>query len=100
MNEGSKTIGVEFPRHDKSDIEMASDRIGEKSEDTARLIEHLKNRLEAVLMPLGAPNAPTVGGACGTGPQWSPLEHKLASHSDFIYQSNLKLQDLIDRLAV
>ena len=102
MYDPSKSVcnAAPIPVRDKSDIEMASDRIGEKSEDTAHLIEQLKSRLEAVLMPLGPPNAPTAGGACGNGPQRSPLDHKLASHSDFIYHSNLKLQDLLDRLAV
>jgi len=102
MNQGNtfSTCAVAEPKRDKSDIEIASDRIGEKSENTARLIMTLSERLESVLKPSGTPMPNVVGNAQGIERARSQLDKRLTSHGDFISENNAKLQDLIDSLSV
>lgn len=100
MYEGSQAVGNTMPVRDKSDIEVASDRIGEKSEQTARLIMVLTERLESVLKLGGAPLPGAVGNAQGIERARSQLDKRLTSHGDFISENNAKLQDLIDSLSL
>lgn len=100
MYEQEKVCGNMVPMRDKSDIEMSADRIGERSEQTARLIMVLRERLESILKPSGPP-MPLVGGTTqGIERARSQLDKRLISHGDFIGENNAKLQDLIDSLSV
>lgn len=100
MYENEKVCGSMAPKRDKSDIEISSDRIGEKSEHTARLIAVLSERLESVLKPGGPPMPSAVGNAQGIERARSQLDKRLTSHGDFISENNAKLQDLIDSLSL
>lgn len=99
MYEGS-AVNANAPMRDKSDIEVASDRIGEKSEQTAHLIMVLTERLESVLKLGGPPMPPGTGNSQSIERARSQLDKRLTSHGDFISENNTKLQDLIDSLSV